>query len=325
MSGPLRHEVSSADEFGRVALLLGGDSAEREISLLTGQAVLKALRSRDVDVEPLDVSGAELVEALSGGSFDRVFNALHGPGGEDGMVAGLLDLLEVPYTGTDAAALAISMDKHVSKLAFGYAEIPTPAWRMARSPREAEESAELLGYPVGVKPNNQGSSLGISRVDQASEMEKAFCLAARYDHNVMVESWVVGGEYTASMLQGEMLPVVRILPPNGGFYDFHTKYESEETRYLCPCGLDDDREVEANRLAKAAICELRVSGWARVDLLLDDREAFWVLEVNTVPGMTSHSLVPMAAAQAGISFEELCWRILETSFDCAGDQRGKPQ
>ena len=319
MSGPLRHEVRNAGEFGRVALLLGGDSAEREISLRTGNAVLKALRGRGVDVEPVDFSGAELVGALSGGGYDRVFNALHGPGGEDGVVAGLLDLIEMPYSGSGQAALAISMDKHVSKLAFGYAQIPTPAWRMARSLREAGECAERLGYPVGVKPNNQGSSLGISRVDQASEMAEAFQSAARYGSNVMVESWVAGGEYTASMLQGEMLPVVRIMPPAGDFYDFHTKYESGETRYLCPCGLEAGLEAEINRLAEAAISELQVSGWARVDLLLDSQAAPWVLEVNTVPGMTSHSLVPMAAAQAGISFEELCWRVLETSFE-----RGAP-
>ena len=321
MNGLLRHEIRSAAEFGRVALVFGGDSAEREISLLTGQAVLNALRDRGVDVDPIDASGAGLVDSLSAGGYDRVFNALHGAGGEDGVVAGLLDLLGVPYTGSGQAALAVSMDKHVSKLAFDHARIPTPPWRMARCVREAQESAESLGYPVGVKPNNQGSSIGISRVDQAAQLEKAFHLAARYGDDIMVESWIPGGEYTASMLQGEMLPVVRIVPPDGVFYDFHTKYESGETRYLCPCGLDEGLEAEINRLGEAAIAALRVSGWARVDLLLDSSETAWVLEVNTVPGMTSHSLVPMAAAQAGISFAELCWRILETSFDRGGSDR----
>lgn len=325
MSGSLRREVSSASEFGRVALLLGGDAAEREISLKSGHAALNALRARGVDVEPLDAVGGELVEVLSSGRYDRVFNALHGPGGEDGVIAGLLDILELPYTGSGQAALTISMDKHVSKLAFGYAQIPTPPWRMARSLREAAESAGDLGFPVCVKPNKQGSSIGISRVGEASKLADAYRRAARYGENVMIEAWVAGGEYTASMLQGEMLPVVRIVPPNGAFYDFHTKYESEATRYRCPSGLDIGSEAEINRLAEAAIRELTVSGWARVDLLVDKRRAVWVLEVNGVPGLTSHSLVPMAAARVDISFAELCWRILETSFDCRAAVGEGPQ
>ncbi|MCY3987489.1 MAG: D-alanine--D-alanine ligase [Gammaproteobacteria bacterium] len=315
MSGPLRHEIASAAEFGRVALLLGGDSAEREISVLTGEAVLGALRARGVDVEPVDASGAALIEALRDGGYDRVFNALHGPGGEDGVVAGLLEILGLPYTGSGQSALAVSMDKHVSKRVFAHAGLPTPEWRMVRDVPDAERSANDLGYPVGFKPNNQGSSIGISRVEESSEVSAAFRLAARYDDNVMVEAWIEGAEYTASMLQGEMLPVIRIVPPDAKFYDFHTKYESEETRYVCPSGLDSNQEAEVNRMAELAIRELNVSGWARVDLMCDDSQAFSVLEVNTVPGMTSHSLVPMAAAQANISFDELCWRILETSFD----------
>ena len=323
MSGPLRHEIAAPAEFGRVALLLGGDSAEREISVLTGEAVLGALRARGVDVEPVDASGAALVEALHEGGYDRVFNALHGRGGEDGVVAGLLELLGLPYTGSSQSALAISMDKHVSKRVFAHAGLATPEWRMVGDLPEAERSANDLGYPVGFKPNTQGSSIGISRVDDASGVAAAFSSAARYDENVLVEAWIEGAEYTASMLQGEMLPVIRIVPPDGQFYDFHTKYESEETRYVCPSGLDGDQEAEVNRIAEVAIGELNVSGWARVDLMLDGSEAFSVLEVNTVPGMTSHSLVPMAAAQANISFDELCWRILETSFD-RGSGTGGP-
>ncbi len=318
MIGPMRHEVSNAADFGRVALLMGGDSAEREISLLTGQAVLKALQSRGVDVEWVDASGADLVEVLLRGGYDRVFNALHGPGGEDGVVAGLLDLLRLPYTGSGQAALARSMDKHVSKLTFAHAGIPTPDWRMASSPSEAEQVAADVGYPVGLKPNNQGSSLGISRADQAPEIGAAYRCAAEFGVDVMVESWILGAEYTASMLQGEMLPVVRILPPEGEFYDYYVKYESGKTRYQCPSGLANDQQAEINCLAEAAIDQLHVSGWARVDLMLDTRGEAWVLEVNGVPGMTSHSLVPMAAAQAGVSFEELCWRILETSLDSQG-------
>ncbi|MCY3604867.1 MAG: D-alanine--D-alanine ligase [Gammaproteobacteria bacterium] len=318
MSAPLRHEIAGAAEFGRVALLLGGDSAEREISILTGEAVLGALRARGVDAEPVDASGAALVAALQGGGYDRVFNALHGPGGEDGVVAGLLELLGLPYTGSGHSALAISMDKHVSKRVFAHAGLLTPDWRMVRDLPDAERSANELGYPVGFKPNNQGSSFGISRVDEASGVAAAFAGAARYGEDVMVEAWIEGAEYTASMLQGEMLPVIRIVPPDERFYDFHTKYESEETRYVCPSGLDRKQEAEVNRMAERAIRELNVSGWARVDLMLDRRQAFSVLEVNTVPGMTSHSLVPMAAAQADIAFDELCWRILETSFDRGG-------
>lgn len=318
MSGPLRHEIAGPAEFGRVALLLGGDSAEREISILTGEAVLGALRARGVNVEPVDAAGAALVAALQGGGYDRVFNALHGPGGEDGVVAGLLELLGLPYTGSGQSALAISMDKHVSKRVFAHAGLPTPDWRMVRDLPDAERSANELGYPVGFKPNNQGSSFGISRVDEASGVAAAFAGAARFGEDVMVEAWIEGAEYTASMLQGEMLPVIRIVPPDERFYDFHTKYESEETRYVCPSGLDPKQETQVNRMAELAIRELNVSGWARVDLMRDRRQAFSVLEVNTVPGMTSHSLVPMAAAQADISFDELCWRILETSFDRGG-------
>lgn len=321
MSAPARHEIADAAGFGRVALLLGGDSAEREISLLTGKAVIDALLSRGVQVEPVDASGRDLAERLLRGGYDRVFNALHGPGGEDGVVSGLLQVLDLPCTGSGHAALALSMDKHFSKLAFASAGLSTPGWRMARSLPQARESARGLGFPVGLKPNNQGSSLGVSRVDSAGEIDAAYRKALRYGSEVIVESWIEGGEYTASMLQGEMLPVVRILPPAGGFYDFHTKYESASTRYLCPCGLDPHQEAEISRQAEAAIRELRVSGWARVDLMLDSRQALWVLEVNTVPGMTSHSLVPMAAAAAGISFEELCWRVLETSFD---EDPGRP-
>ena len=318
MSGPKRHEVTRAADFGRVALLFGGDSAEREISILTGEAVLGALRARGVDVEPVDACGAGLVDTLRAGGYDRAFNALHGPGGEDGVVAGLLELLGLPYTGSGQSALAISMDKHVSKRVFAHAGLPTPEWRMVRDAPGAEESAAELGYPVGIKPNTQGSSIGISRVDEPCAVAAAFRSAARHDGNVMVEAWIEGTEYTASMLQGEMLPVIRIVPPDGDFYDFRTKYESGETRYLCPSGLNPGQEAEVNRMAALAIRELNVSGWARVDLLCAGEQAFSVLEVNGVPGMTSHSLVPMAAAEVGISFNELCWRILETSFDQAG-------
>ncbi len=325
MTAPARHQVLDAADFGRVALLLGGDSAEREISLLTGKAVVDALLSKGVQVEPVDAIGRGLAERLLQGGYDRVFNALHGAGGEDGVVSGLLQVLDLPCTGSSHAALTLSMDKHFSKLAFAFSGIPTPAWRLARSLPEARASSRELGLPVGLKPNNQGSSLGISRVDLPVELDAAYRDAARYGSEVIVESWIEGGEYTASMLQGEMLPLVQIVPPEGDFYDFHTKYESASTRYLCPCGLAPDREAEINRHAQAAIRELRVSGWARVDLMLDSRRDLWVLEVNTVPGMTSHSLVPMAAAEAGISFGELCWRVLETSFDRDSSSSGEAQ
>lgn len=322
MNLPARYEIADAAEFGRVALLLGGDSAERDISLLSGRAVLDALRARRIAVEPVDARGVALVDALRNGGFDRVFNALHGPGGEDGVVAALLDILGLPCTGSRYGALSLSMNKHMSKLAFVHAGIRTPDWRMVSSVEEAAEAAGALGYPVGFKPNSQGSSLGISRVEEASGVPAAFALAAQYDDSVMVESWIPGGEYTASMLQGQMLPVVRIVPPRGQFYDFHTKYESDETGYHCPSGLSREEEAEVNHLAEAAIRELNVSGWARADMLRDSRGATWMLEVNTVPGMTSHSLVPMAAAAAGVSFDELCWRILETSFE-SGSGRGR--
>ena len=317
MSAPQRCKVRHASEFGRVALLMGGDSPEREISLVTGKAVLEALRSRGVEVEPVDRSGRELAEHLLHGGYDRAFNALHGPGGEDGVVAALLQTLGLPCSGSGQAALSLSMDKHWSKTMFASAGIPTPPWRLACSASEARAAARDLGLPLSVKPNSQGSSLGVSRVDRFSAVEAAYRSASQFGSEVLVESWIEGGEYTASMLQGEMLPVVRIVPPEGEFYDFRTKYESASTGYHCPCGLPPEQEAAINRHAESAIGALRVSGWARVDLMIDASQAPWVLEVNTVPGMTSHSLVPMAAAEAGIAFDELCWRVLETSFNSA--------
>ena len=324
MSGPERVQAFGATDFGRVALLMGGDSAEREISLLTGEAVLNALRARDVQAEPVDACGAELIEALQTGNYNRAFNALHGPGGEDGVVAGLLETLGLPYTGSRQSALAVSMDKHLSKRVFSHAGLPTPDWRMVRELPEAKQAAGKLGFPVGLKPNNQGSSVGISRVDELSGVAAAFESAARFGESVMVEAWIEGTEYTAGMLQGQMLPVIRIEPPGEQFYDYRIKYESEETRYFCPCGLDPEQEADIQRIAATAIRELGVSGWGRADLMLDESRRPWVLEVNTVPGMTSHSLVPMAAAQVGISFEELCWRVLETSFGRSGERGGAP-
>ena len=297
--------------FGRVAVLLGGTSSEREVSLQSGNAVLEALQSRGVDALPWDPADKDLA-AFAAAGFDRVWNALHGPGGEDGVVQGALEWLGVPYTGSGVLASALAMDKVRSKRLFEQAAIPTPAYRIVGNANEARAAAEELGFPLVFKPSGQGSSIGMSKVFEASEIDEAFRTAADYDTSVIVETCVVGSEVTVSILQGAALPSVRIETPRV-FYDYRAKYESDRTTYTCPGSDDADVEAGYAELALRAFNELGCTGWGRVDFMHAKGGEPQVLEVNTVPGMTSHSLVPMAADAAGIGFAELCWRILETS------------
>ncbi len=297
--------------FGRVAVLLGGTSSEREVSLQSGNAVLEALQSRGVDALPWDPAEQDLA-AFAAAGFDRVWNALHGPGGEDGVVQGALEWLGVPYTGSGVLASALAMDKVRSKRLFEQAGIPTPAYRIVGNANEARAAAEELGFPLVFKPSGQGSSIGMSKVFDAGEIDDAFRTAADYDPSVIVETCIVGSEVTVSILQGAALPSVRIETPRV-FYDYRAKYESDRTTYTCPGSEDPDVEAGYAELALRAFNELGCTGWGRVDFMHAKGREPEVLEVNTVPGMTSHSLVPMAAKQAGIDFAELCWRILETS------------
>jgi D-alanine-D-alanine ligase len=308
-----RVRVSDPDVFGRVAVLMGGDSAEREISLLTGEAVLAALLRRGVDACSVD-SRAGLGPLLEAPGFDRVWLALHGRGGEDGVIQGALETLGLPYTGSGVLGSALAMDKLRSKQLFAAWGLQTPRWRVMNSPAEAEGLVGELGLPLIVKPAGEGSSVGMSKVSEAGELPAAFGEASRWAGPVLVEEWVAGGEYSVGVLQGEVLPAVRIETPRA-FYDYEAKYFSDDTQYFCPCGLDPAREAQIALQVRTAFAAVGAAGWGRVDFLLPADGEPRFLEVNTIPGMTSHSLVPMGAREAGVDFDELVWRVLETSFE----------
>lgn len=308
-----RHIVSTAAEFGRVAVMLGGASSEREVSLDTGAAVLKALQSRGVDAHAWDPAEKTMAQFANAG-FDRVWIALHGPGGEDGSVQGALQWLEVPYTGSGVMASALAMDKVRSKHLFRACGIPTPDYAVVHSQADASLAAEQLGYPLVIKPSGQGSSVGMSKIFEPDELNDAVDIALQYDPDALLESCITGDELTVGVLQGRALPSIRIVTPRV-FYDYRAKYESDRTEYICRGTSSDSDEQDYADIAVAAFRELGCTGWGRVDFMTGADGQPLVLEVNTVPGMTSHSLVPMAARKVGLDFDELCWRILETSFD----------
>jgi len=307
--------IAEPTQFGRVAVVMGGNSAEREVSLDSGRNVLAALRARGVDAHAMDGIPA-LLDALRAGHFARVFNILHGRGGEDGVLQGALASLGVPVTGSGVLGSALSMDKIRTKQVWQSLGLPTP--RYARlSPGDAVgATVTKVGFPVVVKPSREGSSVGITRVRSPDDLAGAIELALNYDGELVIEQMIEGAEYTVGVLQGEALPSIHIVP-KGEFYDYHAKYVAEDTQYICP-GLDDAGETEIRALALAAFGAAGCSGWGRVDFMRDRDGRFFLLEVNTTPGMTGHSLVPKAARAVGIDFEELCWRILETSFGEAG-------
>jgi D-alanine-D-alanine ligase len=307
-----RHTVSDASGFGRVAVMLGGDSSEREVSLDTGAAVLDALRSSGVDAHAWDTAEKSIVE-FAHAEFDRVWIALHGPGGEDGALQGALQWLGTPYTGSGVMASAIAMDKVRSKHLFRAAGIPTPEYAVVNNVSDAAHAAEQIGYPLIIKPSGQGSSVGMSKVFEREELNEAVGVALRFGDTALLERCIKGDEFTVAVLQGRALPSIRIVTPRV-FYDYRAKYESDRTEYICRGTTNDADEAAYAGLAIDAFAELGCTGWGRVDFMTDVDGQPLVLEVNTVPGMTSHSLVPMAAREDGISFEDLCWRILETSF-----------
>ena len=315
-----RAVIDHAGEFGRVAVMLGGLSAERAVSLDSGGAVLKALQSRGVDAHAWDLAEKGLVEFSKAG-FDRVWIALHGTGGEDGSLQGALQWLDTPYTGSGVMASALAMDKVRSKHLFEAAGIPTPNYAVVRHKADAILAAESFGFPLILKPAGQGSSVGMSKAFGPEDLNDAVELSLAFGGVALAERCIVGGEYTVAVLQGEALPSIRIETPRV-FYDYRAKYESDRTEYHCPGTIDADAEALYAGLAIAAFNELGCSGWGRVDFMTGDDGQPQVLEANTVPGMTSHSLVPMAASKAGIDFAELCWRILETSV--GGDTQMKP-
>ena len=303
--------IQSPQAFGKVAVLMGGRSAEREISLRSGQAVLAALQQRGVQAEAVDAGADDFVQQLGGGAFDRAFIALHGRGGEDGVVQGLLDSLHIPYTGSRVLGSALSMDKLRTKQLWAGADLPTPPFVTLRGEADLE-AVEALGFPVMLKPVHEGSSIGMTKVERASDLHKAWQEASRHDSEVLAESWVYGVEYTAAIVSDTALPLIRLETPRE-FYDYEAKYLADSTRYHCPCGLQPDVESGLQELALDAFRAVAASGWGRVDFFVDSAQRPWLIEVNTVPGMTDHSLVPMAAKVHGWDMPELVWRILETS------------
>lgn len=296
---------------GHVALVIGGDSAEREVSLRGGRAVAAALESLDVQFSVVD-GPRRLLEQVAAGHFDRVFNLLHGRGGEDGALQGALGLYGVPVTGSGVLASALSMDKLQSKRIWRACDLPTPDWRTAQSRDDAEAILSALEPPFFVKPAREGSSIGMTRVEDGAGLADAIGNALAFDDTVLVERMIEGTEYTAAVLQERALPLIRLETPRE-FYDYEAKYESGDTHYHCPCGLDAESESRLADLCLTAFSVLGATGWGRVDLMVDRDDQPWLLEVNTTPGMTDHSLMPMAAAAVGIDFEELVWRILTTS------------
>ena len=308
--------ISNPDQFGRVAVVMGGSSAERAVSLDSGRNVLAALKARGVDAHAIDGIPA-LLDAVRAGHFARVFNILHGGGGENGELQGALQSLGVPFTGSGVLGSALSLDKVRAKQVWLSMGLPTPRYKAIPRGADVLAAAREIGFPLIVKPVWEGSSVGITRVFKEAELDAAVELARRYPGDLLMETLIEGGEheggeYTVSILDRDVLPTIKIVP-KGGYYDFNAKYIAEDTQYICP-GLGGVAEQEMRELALTAFDALACSGWGRVDVMRDRQGRNWLLEVNTAPGMTSHSLVPKAAAQAGIDYQELCWRVLETSF-----------
>jgi D-alanine-D-alanine ligase len=304
--------VAEPKEFGRVAVLFGGDSTEREISLLSGNAVLAALKRSKVDAHAFDPRDKPLTMLIEE-RFDRVWIALHGPGGEDGTLQGALEYLGVPYTGSGVMGSAIGMDKLRTKRLAQASGVATAPFIVLTGPQDFDLAVEKLGLPMIVKPGSQGSSVGMSKVEKASDLPAAYAAAAKTDRIVFAESWIVGGEYTVSILQGRALPSIRIETPRS-FYDYEAKYFRDDTKYHCPSGLSAPAEQHLANLALATFDAAGAEGWGRVDFMMDAAGRPLLLEFNTIPGMTDHSLVPMAARAAGMDFDQLVWRVLETSF-----------
>lgn len=302
----MNHEPSC--RFGKVAVLCGGQSAERAVSLKSGAAVLAALQSSGVEAYPFDPAERPLHE-LRSEKFDRVFIALHGRFGEDGTVQGALEMLGIPYTGSGVLASALAMDKWRTKLVWRAAQLPIPEFELLAENCEWAAVVAHLGLPLFVKPVNEGSSVGINKVNIINDLEKYYKIAREYDSLVIAEQFMGGGEYTAAVLNGRALPVIKIEPATE-FYDYEAKYFRDDTRYLCPCGLSEEQETAMQQLALQAFALIGGQGWGRVDFLRDAEGRAYLLEVNTSPGMTNHSLVPMAARQAGISFEQLVLQVL---------------
>lgn len=299
-------------QLGRVGVLYGGQSAEREISLQSGAAVIEALQEAGIEHVALDV-GANAIADIQAAQLTRAFIALHGPGGEDGRIQAVLEYLNIPYTGSDVQASALAMDKLRSKQLWRGVGLPTPDFAVLNAKSEWQAILDELGGEVMVKPAHEGSSIGMARVNTAADLQAAYEDAAQYDASVLAERLIVGAEYTVAVLDGVALPPIK-LETDHHFYDFNAKYLADDTRYICPCGLSPEREQALKELALQAFAAIGCRGWGRLDVMADAQQQFYLLEVNTVPGMTGHSLVPMAAAAHGLSFTQLVVAILRASL-----------
>ncbi len=304
--------MSNASKFGKVAVLLGGKSAEREVSLDSGTAVLEALVRSGVNAEAFDPQQRSVTELVN---YDRAFIVLHGRGGEDGQIQGVLEWLNVPYTGTGVQGSAIGMDKVKTKQVWQGSELPTAPYRIVTKDSDAADIVNSLGLPLIIKPVHEGSSIGMSKVEKIEDFAEAIAKATEHDAVVMAEQWITGREFTIVVLNGQALPVIRLEPPQDvAFYDYEAKYNRNDVQYGIPCGLTEAEEQQLKALSLRAFQAVGASGWGRIDAMQDEQGNFWLLEVNTVPGMTSHSLVPKAAAAVGYSFDGLCVAILEQTL-----------
>lgn len=298
--------AAPAHAFGRVAVLLGGTAGEREISLKSGQAVLQALQTAGVDAHAFDPAERRIEDIRA---FDRAFIVLHGRGGEDGVMQGVLEQFGIAYTGSGVMASAIGMDKARTKQLWLGCGLPTPNYRRLYANMDFQALADALGLPLMIKPSREGSSIGMAKVYHVEDLARAYAVAAEHDSEVIAEQFVAGSEYTISILNGRALPIIRMKPAND-FYDFEAKYQRNDTEYSIPCGLSTEEERELQAIACEAFAVLGARGWGRIDAMRDAQGRFWLLEINTVPGMTDHSLVPMAAKAAGLDFTQLVLAIL---------------
>ncbi|MFP6843267.1 MAG: D-alanine--D-alanine ligase [Acinetobacter sp.] len=304
--------MANASKFGKVAVLLGGKSAEREVSLDSGTAVLEALVRSGVNAEAFDPKERSVTELVH---YDRAFIVLHGRGGEDGQIQGALEWLDIPYTGTGVQGSAIGMDKVKTKQVWQGSELPTAPYRIVTKDSDLNAVIESIGLPFIIKPVHEGSSIGMSKVEKMEDFAEAMSKATVHDAVVMAEKWVTGREFTIVILNGQALPVIRLEPPKDvAFYDYEAKYNRNDVQYGIPCGLTEAEEKQLQTLSLRAFQAVGASGWGRIDAMQDEQGNFWLLEVNTVPGMTSHSLVPKAAKAVGYSFDELCVAILEQTL-----------
>lgn len=308
--------MSNALKFGKVAVLLGGKSAEREVSLDSGRAVLEALIRSGVEAEAFDPQERCVTELVN---YDRAFIVLHGRGGEDGQIQGVLEWLDIPYTGTGVQGSAIGMDKIKTKQVWQGSELPTAPHRIVSKDADADEVIASLGLPFIIKPVHEGSSIGMSKVEKPEDFAEALAKATEHDAVVMAEKWINGREFTIVLLNGQALPVIRLEPPKDvAFYDYEAKYNRNDVQYGIPCGLSEAEEKTLQELALRAFQAVGCKGWGRIDAMQDEQGNFWLLEVNTVPGMTSHSLVPKAAKAVGYDFDQLCVTILEQTLQYHG-------